>query len=183
LLALQARADSASPFADQGDNAKRHVASGFSCPAKIGSFERDAVGSYDLASGADFCAYSARDGVYGTIVIKPLSGPYDPRASLAGEFAVQERTGGRMLEERNAVIDHSPQIYERRYVRAQLQDVRYCVLFSGEGTGNWAVETTVEYAEPRDIDAKNQFLTAVYRAAFAELPLGAPPLAAAGPPR
>ena len=54
-------------FADGADGAKVHVASGFVCPAKIGAFERDAVGESDPEAGADFCAYAALDGVYGTI--------------------------------------------------------------------------------------------------------------------
>ena len=65
---------------------KLHVASGFVCPAKIATFERDAVGERDPQAGAVYCAYSKLDGVYGTILLRPLRAPYDARSSLAGAF-------------------------------------------------------------------------------------------------
>src|SRR5438105_15303984 len=40
-------------FADGPNGAKVHVASRFVCPAKIGPFERDAVGETDPETGAD----------------------------------------------------------------------------------------------------------------------------------
>src|SRR3954462_11769643 len=84
---------SADTFSDREDGAKVHV-SGFVCPQRIGDFERDAVGEYDLDRNQDFCAYASCDGVYGTITLQPLNGGYDPKASLAPEFNEQESTGG-----------------------------------------------------------------------------------------
>src|ERR1700691_3047750 len=86
-------------FADGKDGAKVHVASSFICPLRIGLFERDAVGQSDIDTGADFCAYSALDGVYGTITLTPLAGAYDAKASLAQDFAETDQTGGRMISE------------------------------------------------------------------------------------
>ena len=77
----------ADPFTDGKDGAKVHIASGFVCPAMIGHFERDAAGESDADTATDFCAYSALDGVYGTITLTPLNGAYDPKASLAPDFA------------------------------------------------------------------------------------------------
>jgi hypothetical protein len=34
---------------------------------------------------------------------------------------------------------------------------------------NWAVETTIEYADPRDTAEKTTFLNAVYESAMAEI--------------
>ena len=75
-------------FKDAGDDAKVH-ASGFVCPLFIGHFERDAYGERDPSIGADFCAYSAIDGVYGTITLTPLKSAYVPepdRAAFAASF-------------------------------------------------------------------------------------------------
>ena len=172
-------------FKDRGDDAKVHAASGFACPTKIGRFERDAVGEADTALGSVFCAYSARDGVYGTIVLKPVRGPYDGRASFAREFALQEGIGGHSVGETTIKLQapHAPAVYARSYQTAKLADVHYRILFAGAGVGNWAVEATVEYMEPRDTDAKKEFLDAVYAAAGTEIVAGAGPLAAEAPPR
>jgi hypothetical protein len=43
------------------------------------------------------------------------------------------------------------------------------VLFSGSVVKNWAVETTIEYADPRDTPEKTAFFNAVYEAALAEI--------------
>ena len=83
--------------ADGKDGAKIHTASGYVCPAKIGLFERDAVGESDPSAGADFCAYSTQDGVYGTIKLTPVSGTYDPKVSLLRDFTEQEATGRRNI--------------------------------------------------------------------------------------
>jgi hypothetical protein len=78
LVGLPALAQSSGDtFTDRDDGAKGHV-SGFVCPPRIGEFERDAVGEYDPEHHQDFCAYGARDGVYGTITLAPLNGGYDP---------------------------------------------------------------------------------------------------------
>jgi hypothetical protein len=173
-------------FADRADGAKVHSASGFVCPLKIGGFERDAVGQYQPEQNSVFCAYSARDGVYGTVVLKPLSGPYDPRASLDREFALQAGTGGRQIGEATLKLAGRPDpvvVYSRSYETARLLDAHYRALYTGAGFANWAVETTIEYAEPRDSDSKQEFLAAVYSAARAGFPAAVAPLAAGTAPR
>jgi hypothetical protein len=158
----------AQPFVDGTKDSRVHSASGFICPLKIGTFERDAAGQADQQSGADFCAYSALDGVYGTITLTPLTGTYDAKASLADDFAVQEGTGGKKVAE--GVVKLAPlEIFTRSYETSRLADLHYRVLFAGASVGNWAVETTIEYAEPRDKADQRDFLEAVYRAAGAEI--------------
>jgi hypothetical protein len=161
-------------FADKVNGAKRHVASGFVCPPKIGIFERDAVGETNPQTGADFCAYSALDGVYGTITLFPLEGAYDPKQALADDFAEQEGTGGKKIGESTAGIaagDKSQPlaVYMRNYETAKLEELHYRVTYTGAGIGSWAVETTLEYAEPRDENEVQQFLRAVYADAEAEI--------------
>lgn len=182
------------PFVDGAKDTKVHAASGFICPLKIGLFERDAVGQSNPQQGADFCTYSALDGVYGTVTLKPLSGAYDAKASLAPEFAVQEGSGGKKADEGVVKLANggaSPlAIYTRGYETSALEDLHYRVLFTGAAFGNWAVETTVEYAEPRDTPYQREFLETVYRAATAEIAQSAgapqpapPPVATAPGPR
>jgi hypothetical protein len=176
------------PFADGAKDTKVHSASGFVCPLKIGSFERDAVGQSDPENAADFCAYSALDGLYGTIVLKPLSGGYDAKASLADAFVVQEGTGGKQVAETIVKLAGGTplEIFTRSYETSKLEDQHYRVLLAGAAFGNWAVETTIEYAEPRDNADERDFLQAVYRAASAEIAasqLVQPPLAPSPGPR
>ncbi len=160
-------------FADGKDGAKVHTASGLVCPAKIGLFERDAVGEFDPQSHADFCAYSALDGVYGTIRIAPASAGYDPKVSLARDFTEQEATGGRKIAE--ATIDIAPHgvqpfpVYTRSYETAELEELHYLVLLTGADVKTWAVETTIEYAAPRDAGVENDFLHTVYEAVPGEI--------------
>jgi hypothetical protein len=154
-------------FADGKDGAKVHVASSFVCPLRIGLFERDAVGQSDIDTGADFCAYSALDGVYGTITLIPLAGAYDAKASLAQDFAETEQTGGQKISEGTAPGALS--IYTRAYETAKLEDLHYRVLFAGAVVGRWAVEATIEFADPRDTPQQRQFLAAVYQAAQNEI--------------
>lgn len=153
-------------FADGPDGAKLHAASNFVCPARIGSFERDAVGESDPQTGADFCAYAALDGVYGTIKLLPLHGSYDARQSLARDFTEQEGAGGKNIAETQLAIanGHAPSlvVYTRTYETAKLEDLHYRVQFAGASIGNWAVETTIEFAEPRDLPEAQQFLRTVY---------------------
>jgi hypothetical protein len=158
----------ADTFADGKDDAKVHVASGLVCPLKIGLFERDSVGVADSETGADFCAYSALDGVYGTITLTPLAGAYDAKTSLAQEFTEQEQTGGKMIDES---LPHGamPSIYTRTYETAKLEDLHYRVLFAGAAVGRWAVEATIEFADPRDTPQEKLFLEAVYKAAQSEI--------------
>jgi len=118
-LAVAAHAqDAADPFADGANGAKVHSASGFVCPQQIGHFERDAVGERDPQAGADFCAYSALDSVFGTITLVPLRGAYDPKAMLAPDFVVQEGTGGRMIGETTQLLGQKAaplSVYTRTY--------------------------------------------------------------------
>jgi hypothetical protein len=162
LFLVAAAAAQDATFTDTHDGGKVHAASGFVCPARIGAFERDAVG--ESRKNADFCAYSARDGVYGTITLIPLTGPYDAQASLAPDFATEESVGGKRIVDGMATFALTP-VYARTYETMKLEDFRYRVLFAGAQFGNWAVETTIEYADPRDTGIEDQFLHAVYAAA------------------
>jgi hypothetical protein len=157
-------------FADGKDGAKIHTASGYVCPAKIGLFERDAVGESDPSAGADFCAYSTQDGVYGTIKLTPVSGTYDPKVSLLRDFTEQEATGGRQISEGNvqqtgkgAALPIA--VYTRSYETSKLEDLHYRVLFAGADVNSWAVEAVIEYADPRDASLEQEFLHATYAAA------------------
>ncbi|MDE1939937.1 MAG: hypothetical protein KGI68_13030 [Alphaproteobacteria bacterium] len=164
--------DNADPFADGADGAKVHTASGFVCPQQVGHFERDAVGERDPEAGADFCAYSALDGVYGTVTLEPLHGAYDPKAILAPDFVVQEGTGGRMIDESTRSIgakDAPLSIYTRTYETAKLESLHYRTLFASALLGAWTVQVTIEYADPRDNDAETEFLNAAYRDAMANI--------------
>jgi len=155
-------------FTDGASNAKVHAASGFVCPTKIGLFERDAVGERDPKASADFCSYSALDGVYGTIVITPLSGPYDPKTSLVPEFQEQEATGGKVIGEATQKFGGA-NIFTRSYGTSTLGDVHYRVMFASSAVGQWAVQVTMEYASPRDDAVKQEFLNAVYDEALHRL--------------
>jgi hypothetical protein len=161
-------------FADGPDGAKVHVESKFVCPAKIGLFERDAVGEADPQTGSDFCAYAALDGVYGTIKLVPLHGAYDARQSLAKGFAEQEAAGGKRIAEKEEAIAVSRQapsisVYTCTYETAKLEDLHYRVQFAGAGMANWAVETTIEFAEPRDAPEAQNFLRTVYASAQSQI--------------
>jgi hypothetical protein len=161
------------PFADGNDGAKRHIASGFTCPLKIGPFRRDAVGESDPESHADFCAYYAQDGVYGTIRLLPVTGTYDPKTSLGGDFEQQEATGGKEIDESTADLAGNKgaplSVYTRSYETSKLEELHYRVLFAGADINGWAVETTVEFAEPRDVAVERTFLQAVYDSARREI--------------
>jgi hypothetical protein len=142
------------------------------CPARIGAFERDAVGEADPEKHTDFCAYSARDGVYGTIKLVPLAGPYDAQSALAPDFAKTESLGGKRVADGPAMLAAKPQprvVYARTYETAKLDQFRYRVMFSGAQFGNWAVETTIEYADPRDTPLEQDFLHAIYAAAQSQI--------------
>jgi hypothetical protein len=175
IFALPAAAQvvSGDVFADGKDGAKIHAASGLVCPAKIGLFERDAVGEFDPEAKADFCAYSALDGVYGTIRIMPVTTPYDPKVSLAHEFAEQEATGGRKIAENALTIAKTSAqpyvVYTRSYETAELEELHYRVLLAGAEVKTWAIETSIEYAAPRDTAVEQEFLRAVYETVPGEL--------------
>ncbi len=164
-----------------GDQDKLHTASGFVCPLHIGHFERDAYGERDPSLGTDYCAYSAIDGVYGTITLTPLKTAYDPKTALAPEFAEQEGIGGRLIGERTMNIGGGAapiSVYSRTYETAALETLHYRILFSTGTIGAWAVEATVEFATPRDEDKERDFLNAVYTEALVHIAKVAPP---AGP--
>ncbi|HWA91557.1 MAG TPA: hypothetical protein VG889_16080 [Rhizomicrobium sp.] len=166
--ALAQAQDSDDVFADAAGGAKVHVASRFVCPAKIGMFERDAVGERDPEASADFCAYSALDGVYGTITLAPLTGPYDPKAALAPDFVEQEGTGGKTIAEAPLKLGGTS-VYTRTYQTTSLEDIHYRVLFAASAVGPWAVQVTMEYASPRDDAVKSEFLNTVYASALETL--------------
>jgi len=173
-LSASAQTVAGDTFADGANGAKVHVASRFVCPAKIGPFERDAAGESDPGTGADFCAYAALDGVYGTIRLVPLHGAYDAKQSLAKDFAEQEGAGGKPIAEKDVAVlpvshGSAVTVYTRTYETAKLEDLHYRVQFAGTAFGNWAVETTVEFAEPRDLPEAQDFLRAVYGAAQNEI--------------
>ena len=171
ILALTAPAlaqENGDVFTDGATNAKVHAASGFVCPTKIGLFERDAVGERDPKASADFCSYSALDGVYGTILLTPLNGPYDPKTALVPEFQEQEATGGKVLGEASGKFGGAT-VYTRSYGTSNLGDTRYRVQFAASAVGQWAVQVTMEYASPRDDALKQDFLNAVYDQALHKL--------------
>jgi hypothetical protein len=177
----QAQEDIADGFTDAKDGGKVHIASGFICPAKIDLFERDAVGEKDSESGTDFCAYSALDGTYGTITLTLLKGPYDPKAALAPDFMEQEGIGGKRLGESTLKEAGPLAVYTRTYETSKLESLRYSILFTGAAVGNWAVETTIEYADPRDNAAEKNFLNTVYVAALKQIARPAEPTPAQTP--
>jgi len=154
----------ADPFKDGPGYAKVHVGSGFVCPAAIGAFERDAAGEYDVNTGADICSYAALDGIYGTIILTPLTGAYDARTSLAPQFVEEEGTGGKMIGEKTMRFG-GLQVFTRSYRTAQAESLEYRKIFAGAQRGNWAVEAIVEYADPRDAAQEKEFLDTVYAVA------------------
>jgi len=156
-------------FGDSANNAKVHTASGFVCPAKIGLFVRDAAGERDPKNDTVYCAYSALDGVYGTIVLSPLSGPYDPKSALVPDFLEQEATGGKKVAERSVALGGARGVYLRTYETTSLEDLHYRVQFAASAVGNWAVQVTMEYASPRDDALEQDFLNAVYGEALRKI--------------
>jgi hypothetical protein len=166
-------------FKDGPDQAKVHT-SGFACPQFIGHFERDAYGERDPSKSADFCAYSALDGVYGTITLTPLKGPYDAKAELAPEFTEQEGIGGKLVGEQTLNIGEGANkipVYYRTYETAALETLHYRILFSTGTVGQWAIEATVEFATPRDDEKQRDFLNAVYTEALVDIAKAPPPTA------
>ena len=161
--------DNGNVFTDTANNAKVHAASGFVCPAKVGLFVRDAAGERDPKTGTVYCAYSALDGVYGTIVLAPLGGPYDPKSALVPDFLEQEATGGKKIAERSAMLGGARGVYTRIYETTSLEDLHYRVLFAASAVGNWAVQVTMEYASPRDDAIQQNFLNAVYAEALGKI--------------
>lgn len=169
LIALVATPTSAQTagdtFRELDDGAKVH-ASGFVCPHRIGDFERDAVGEYDLVRKQDFCAYAARDAVYGTITLAPLIGGFNPKAAFADEFREQEATGGKQISEFVVRLNGSPlAIYTRTYRTARAEALDYRIVLAGAAVKNWVVQAIVEYADPRDTKTEAEFLRAVFAAA------------------
>lgn len=163
---VMAQNSTADTFSDGKDGAKIHAASGFVCPQKIGAFERDAIGESDIDTGADFCAYYALDGVYGTITLTPLTGAYDAKTSLADSFSEVENTGGKLIGQNWSKFGALP-LYTRIYQTTTLEDLRYRMLFAGAAVEKFAVEVTLEYADPRDTPLERDFLHAAFESAAA----------------
>ena len=169
--------DMSDPFVNGANGAKTHTPSGFVCPLHIGVFERDAVGERDPKSLSDFCAYSALDGVYGTVTLVPLHGAFDPEAMLTPEFAVQEGTGSKLIGEETQTLGPTSaplSVYTRTYETTKVVAQRYRILFSSAAVGNWAVEVTLEYADPHDILIKSDFLNSVYASAIRQIGVSRP---------
>jgi hypothetical protein len=171
-LAQTARAvaqDYGDTFTDGANSTKVHI-SGFVCPAQLGHFERDAAGQADIETGADFCAYSALDGVYGTVTLVPLAGPYDAKSALVPDFVETESTGGKRIAETTVKVEtkgaETLAVYARTYQTAELESLHYRVEFTGAAVRNWAVETTIEYADPRDTQVAQSFFDEIYRDAL-----------------
>lgn len=170
-LPAQAQNTAADVFMDGKDGAKVQVASGFICPQRIGPFERDAVGESDPETGASFCAYSAEGGIYGIVTLTKLTGQYDPKLSLLPDFTEQEGIGSKRIAEANLNLGaQSPlSVYTRTYQTSTLEDLSYRILFTGAVVSGWAVETSIEYADPRDTPVEKDFLHAIYAAATAQI--------------
>lgn len=172
FLAPVSAQDLGDVFADAPDNAKQHIASGFVCPLQIGEFERDAVGQKEPSAGADYCAYSALDGVYGTITLVPLPRTYDPKAMLAPDFSIEEGSDAKLLNEEIETLGPKSAplaVYTRTYETAKLAALKYETLYASAAVGAFVVEVEIEYASPRDKDLRDAFLDAVYAAAAKKL--------------
>lgn len=171
--AAAAQQPAAAPaFKDGPENAKIHVQSGFVCPDRMGRYIRDAVGESDLETGSDFCSYYALDGIYGTVTITPLTGKYTPEESLKPAFVEQEGMGGKPVGEKLIALGpkgHKLKVYSRTFETAHLETLHYRITFTGADIGHWIVETTVEYAEPRDDAVKQAFLDWAYTSAVKEI--------------
>jgi hypothetical protein len=164
--------DAGDPFTDGPNNAKVHVASGFVCPSQFGPFERDAVGQSDPETGVDYCAYSALNGVYGTITLRPLPKIYDPKAMLAPDFVVQEGSGGSVVGDNTEMLGSKSAplpVFMRVYETAKLESAHYRTLFASAAVGAWAVDVTLEYADPRDVEIETGFLDKAYADALREI--------------
>lgn len=165
-------ANTSTVFKDGPNGEKIHIASGFVCPEKIGRYIRDAVGESDLETGSDFCSYYALDGIYGTVTLTPLSVTYNPASSLQPLFTEEEEIGGKALGVKTVAFGPKAaplSIYTRTYETAKLETLHYRILFTGAAVKNWAVETTIEYAEPRDDEVEKDFLDAVYLSALGQI--------------
>lgn len=151
------------------NNAKVH-ASGFICPLKIGPFERDVAGLRSPVTGADYCAYSAPSGIYGTVIIMALPSPFDPKVTLASEFGVEEGTHSRLIPdtEKTQQIGSIP-VYQRAYETARIETRAYRTLYASAAVGAWAVTAIVEYSYPQDKTIAAAFLAAVYGEAAKDL--------------
>jgi hypothetical protein len=135
-------------------------------------YVRDAVGESDLDTGSDFCSYYALDGVYGTVTLTPLQGSYNPQASLASEFVQQEGSGAKLVGEKTLTLNPAGtplQVYTRSYESAHLETLHYRIMLTGAVIGNWVVETTIEYADPRDTPVEKVFLDWAYNSALKEI--------------
>lgn len=148
--------------------------SGYVCPPKVASFERDAAGLRDPETGAAYCAYSALSGVYGTIIILPLTAEYDAKTVLAPEFLLQEGTGAHKTGDQVQMIGQAGAallVHVRIYETARLETRRYRTLYASAPIGGWVVAAIVEYSDPADKDLNTAFLNAVYSEAVKDIGL------------
>lgn len=171
----------ADPFVDSGKGDKVHTASGFVCPERVGRYVRNSVGEGGSpADGKVFCSYYALDSVYGTVQLTPLSGPYDAKKSLAGDFVEQVGIGGKQVDEKMVTVKPADgakeaesfkpvEVYTRTYETAHLESLRYQIKFTGAAINGWAVESIIEYASTRDDETAQNFLDFVYRSAETEV--------------
>lgn len=157
-------------FSEGNNGEKIHEGSGFVCPYALGPFVRDAAGETDPERQTVTCNYSTQDGVYGTVTLLPLRSGYEPKASLAAQFEQQQATGGKVVWQGTSTIGTPPlAVYIRLYQTAKLEELKYTVLYSSSAVKNWVVETTIEYADPRDKPEKDTFFNGIYAAALAQI--------------
>jgi hypothetical protein len=99
---------------------------------------------------------------------------------LAPDFVVQEGTGGRLVGETTQLLGPKTaplSVYIRTYETAKLETLHYRTLFASAVVGPWAVQVTIEYADPRDSDKEADFLNAAYAEAIAKIAGAAEPAA------
>lgn len=168
-------------FKDGAKGEKIHIASGFVCPERIGRYIRDSVGESDLESRSDFCSYYGFDGVYGTVTLTPLRGTYDPAQSLSSEFIQQEGIGAKQVGEKTFELGPKNariKVFSRTYETSHLETLHYRLEYTGATVKGWIVETTTEYAEPRDDALHQSFLDWAYGEALNTLNQAPPPATA-----
>ena len=88
------------------------------------------------------------------------------------DFIEQEGSGGKLIGERVVKLGDAKSpvsAYTRTYETTKLEDLHYRVVLAGSAVGNWAVQTTVEYASPRDDEVERGFLNTIYANATAQI--------------
>lgn len=139
--------------------------SGYVCPQMIGPFQRDAAGLRDPVSGAQSCSYSAQSGVYGTVILEPMTNSFDPKEGLIPAFRAEDAAGSIIVSEQIQPVGTegiAVPVYVRVYRKARLDQREYRTLYAAAAYGIWAVEAIVEYSDPQDKDLNTAFLNAIY---------------------